>query len=221
MMARAREAIGGSDAEKIFLLATNVNEGGKQGAFCPSNGAVASCPSTDEFRDWTNSQGGANGWSDRQVSWYYRNPNDACKWAFHCKYSLNTVNQEVVDSTMRLLLTESAGCPSSGPNAGIVVLGVALALVFIAAAGFVYKKRQTKNALGNTTCGKWDAGKFNDQLAVTAGPTAGPTKMTVGANVPPPAANKPIVGMVPPRMKPPAVPWRKPPAILPRPDSRV
>lgn len=211
MMARAREAIGGSDAEKIFLLATNVNAGGKQGAFCPSNGAVASCPSTAEFRDWTNSQqGGKNGWNDRQVSWYYRNPNDDCNWAFHCKYSLNTVNKEVVDSTMRLLLTESAGCPSSGPNAGIVVLGVSLSLVFIAAAGLVYKKRQTKNALGNTTGGKWDAGKSNGQLLVTAGPA----KIAVGANVPPPAANKSW-------MKPPAVPQRNKPPIVPRPESRV
>lgn len=123
MMALAREAIGGKEAEKIFLLATNVNSGQKESAFCPTNGAVASCGMSSEFRDWTNGQGGLT-WSDRQVSWYFRDPDDACQWTFHCKYSLNDANQQVVNSTMHQLLAKSARCPPDDSNAGMGVVGM-------------------------------------------------------------------------------------------------
>lgn len=143
MLARAREDESiGHEAEHIFLLATNTNNGGEDSAFCPDNGAVASCGNSDEFRAWTGIEGA--GWSDRQVSWFYRDPDDECKWAFHCKYSLNTVNSIVVNATMHQLLAKSADCRSSGGASAAAVAACVLCAIAAAAAGFVYYKRREK-----------------------------------------------------------------------------
>ena len=149
MMARAREDIGGKEAEKIFLLATNTNSGQKESAFCPDNGAVASCDNSPAYRDWNSNDITDNKmiWSDEQIVWYYRDPDAGCKWKYDCRSSLLYTWQKRIEEDIKRCLALSGRCsspvaataapsptaaplapntPSRAPdsNAGMVVVGV-------------------------------------------------------------------------------------------------
>ena len=137
------------DTSRVYLGAISPWGEDNSQDFCVDGGVAAG---RDEDGDITKAyfsdDSGRFTWDDRNVVWFYRDPSNSCDWTYHCKYSSNlgTANYGqsldrctsdtclTLQTTMRLLLDESAKCAVGNAASGAAVPSLAAAALSLLAA---------------------------------------------------------------------------------------